>query len=353
MGRIFPCMQFDLYMAFNIFDHALSLSGFVICMMLLVEYFHSSSRATFMRIIKMGGISSYLIAASLAAIPGCFGCFLIVTCYIHGLISIGVLIVASVVTIGDVAFVLIARDINLYLKLLFLTLSVGLLAGFVIDRLDVFKKIESSCDQLIFHPNEDGEKLTTGLIANLKKPSRYRILLLVCYVLFCVALVSGKIGHLPLIPVVIFFLILVGVGVFYVVISASDHFIEEHFIGHVFKKHFPRLFAWSVLAFTVVTLSQQNTSFESFIQSKQWVILLLTILLGFIPDSGPHLLFFTLYWNGQIDFTILLVSSIVQDGHGLVPLLAISRRDFFRVKLVNTVIALLVTVVSTNFNSMF
>ena len=93
-----------------------------------------------------------------------------------GLISVGVLIVASVVTIGDVAFVLIARDINLYLKLLF-TLSVGLLAGFVIDRLDVFKKIESSCDQLIFHPNEDGEKLTTGLIANLKKPSRYRILL--------------------------------------------------------------------------------------------------------------------------------------------------------------------------------
>ena len=128
MGRILPRMQFDQYMALNIFDHALSLSGFVICMMLLVEYFHSSSRVTFMRIIKMGGISSYLIAASLAAIPGCFGCFLIVTCYIHGLISVGVLIVASVVTIGDVAFVLIARDINLYLKLLFLTLSVGLLA---------------------------------------------------------------------------------------------------------------------------------------------------------------------------------------------------------------------------------
>ena len=65
MGRILPRMQFDQYMALNIFDHALSLSGFVICMMLLVEYFHSSSRVTFMRIIKMGGISSYLIAASL------------------------------------------------------------------------------------------------------------------------------------------------------------------------------------------------------------------------------------------------------------------------------------------------
>ena len=58
------------------------------------------------------------------------------------------------------------------------------------------------------------------------------------------------------------------------------------------------------------------------------LFLFLAILLGFIPDSGPHLLFFTLYWNGQIEFTALLVSSIVQDGHGLVPLLASSRRDF-------------------------
>ena len=82
------------------------------------------------------------------------------------------------------------------------------------------------------------------------------------------------------------------------------------------------------------------------------MILLLTILLGLFLTLD-RIFFFTLYWNGQIDFTILLVSSIVQDGHGLVPLLAISRRDFFRVKAVNTVIALLVTVVSTNFNSMF
>ena len=346
-------MQFDIYMALNIFDHALSLSGFVICMMLLVEYFHGSSRATFMKFMKIGSVSSYLIAASLAAIPGCFGCFLVVTCYIHGLISVGVLIVASIVTIGDVAFILIARDADLYLKLLFLMSLVGLLVGFVIDRLDIFKKFESGCDQLIFHPNEDGEKLTASLIANLKKPSRSRILLLVCYILFCVALVSGKIGHLPLIPVVIFFLILLGVGVFYVLINASDHFIEEHFIGHVLKKHFPRLFVWSVLAFVVVTLSQENTSFDSFIQSKQWMILFLAILLGFIPDSGPHLLFITLYWNGQIDFTILLVSSIVQDGHGLVPLLAISRREFFRIKLINMLIALVITVVLMNFKSIF
>ena len=69
------------------------------------------------------------------------------------------------------------------------------------------------------------------------------------------------------------------------------------------------------------------------------------------PYDSPHLLFFTLYWNGQIEFTALLVSSIVQDGHGLVPLLASSRRDFLRVKFINTVIALLVIIVLTSFKS--
>ena len=340
-----------MHIVLSIFDHALSLSGFVLCMMLLVEYFHSSSRTTFMKILKVGGLGSYLLAASLGAIPGCFGCFLVVTCYIHGLISVGVLVTASVITIGDVAFVLLARDIDLYLKLLFLTVSVGLIAGFVVDRLGIFQKFQSGCDQLLFYPSQDGEKLITSVIGNLKNPSWTRLFLLICYILFCLALVSGQIGHLPLMPVVVFFLVLVGLSVLYVLLSASDQFIEEHFIGHIFKKHFPRLFLWSVLAFAVVELSQQSASFDSFIQNKYWAILFLAILLGFIPDSGPHLLFFTLYWNGQIEFTALLVSSIVQDGHGLVPLLASSRRDFLRVKFINTVIALLVIIVLTSFKS--
>ncbi len=342
-----------MYIFLSIFDHALSLSGFVLCMMLLVEYFHSRSRTKFIKFLSIDGIGSYFIAAALAAIPGCFGCFLVVTCYVHGLVSIGVLVTTSIVTIGDVAFVLIARDTDLYFKLLLMTTSIGLLSGFVIDRLGNFSQFQAGCDRLVYHQNEDGEKLISNLIDNIKKPSKTRILLLLSYVLFCVALVTGKIGHLSLIPIVVFFLTLIGLSVFYVLVSASDHFIEEHFITHICKSHFPRLFLWSVLAFSVVALSQEKASFDLLIQSKQWVILLLAILLGFVPDSGPHLLFFTLFWNGQIEFTVLLVSSIVQDGHGLVPLLANSRREFFRVKMINIVIALLVTVVLINFKSVF
>jgi hypothetical protein len=64
-------------------------------------------------------------------------------------------------------------------------------------------------------------------------------------------------------------------------------------------------------------------------------VLILAVLVGIIPESGPHLVFVTLFAQGTIPFSILLASSIVQDGHGTLPLLAVSGRAFIWLKLVN------------------
>ena len=57
--------------------------------------------------------------------------------------------------------------------------------------------------------------------------------------------------------------------------------------------------------------------------------------LGIPPESGPHFVFVTLYAEGWPPFSVLVTSSIVQDGHGMLPLLAVSRMEFFKVKAVN------------------
>ncbi|MCK4823782.1 hypothetical protein KA005_48965, partial [bacterium] len=69
--------------------------------------------------------------------------------------------------------------------------------------------------------------------------------------------------------------------------------------------------------------------------------LLIAIFIGIIPESGPHLVFVTLYAEGMIPFSILLASSISQDGHGSLPLLAESKKGFLTVKSVNMIFALL------------
>jgi hypothetical protein len=66
-----------------------------------------------------------------------------------------------------------------------------------------------------------------------------------------------------------------------------------------------------------------------------FLLLIVAILVGIIPESGPHLIFVTLFAQGALPFAILLANSIVQDGHGTLPLLAVSPRAFLWLKLVN------------------
>lgn len=52
------------------------------------------------------------------------------------------------------------------------------------------------------------------------------------------------------------------------------------------------------------------------------------------------MVFVTLYATGSLPLGILLANSIVQDGHGALPLLAVSRTGFLAAKAVNLAVAL-------------
>ena len=80
---------------------------------------------------------------------------------------------------------------------------------------------------------------------------------------------------------------------------------------------------------------------RDWIQDNLFLVLLIAVLVGVIPESGPHLIFVTLFAQGSIPFSILLASSIVQDGHGTLPLLAVSGKAFVWLKLVNIAFGLL------------
>ncbi len=81
---------------------------------------------------------------------------------------------------------------------------------------------------------------------------------------------------------------------------------------------------------------------EVWISENILYLLIIAVIVGIIPESGPHLIFITLFAQGAIPFSVLLASSISQDGHGMLPLLAESKRGFLGVKLVNMIYALIV-----------
>jgi hypothetical protein len=64
---------------------------------------------------------------------------------------------------------------------------------------------------------------------------------------------------------------------------------------------------------------------------------LVAAVVGVIPESGPHLVFVALFASGVLPFSVLLASSAVQDGQGMLPLLAEPRVDLLRVKAISVV----------------
>ena len=85
----------------------------------------------------------------------------------------------------------------------------------------------------------------------------------------------------------------------------------------------------------VIHFLKDYIDIQVWIQDNLFLVLVIAILVGIIPESGPHLIFVTLFAQGTLPFAILLANSVVQDGHGTLPLLAVSRRAFLWLKLVN------------------
>ena len=111
------------------------------------------------------------------------------------------------------------------------------------------------------------------------------------------------------------------------------------------KQHLLRVFLWSFGVLLLLMIIGLFVDVEQMLQAKQWAkyaLLLLAVVVGFIPESGPNLIFIAMFLNGTIPFGILLANSISQNGHAGLPLLAQSRKNFFIVKSITLALGLLV-----------
>ncbi len=131
-----------------------------------------------------------------------------------------------------------------------------------------------------------------------------------------------------------------SVIVLFVLALASDHFVEEHIWNHIVKKHIPTIFSWTFGVLLIIGIGLQYLDISSWISGNTALMILLATAVGIIPESGPHMIFVTLYAAGIVPLPVLLANSISQDGHASIPLLAESKKSFFWAKLVNCATAL-------------
>ena len=328
----------------EIFKHAIMITAFVMVMMLLVEYLTVQTSGRWSKPIERNRWLQLIFAVVLGALPGCLGVYVIVVLYAHRLVNFAALVAVMIATSGDEAFVMFAMIPDKALLVIGLTSGTALLTGGVLNLFPFGRGYMSLPENhLKFHPGDDDCTCfePSLIIPQLKKITFERAVLILVGLLFTLFLISGDIGPGTWNWKRIIFLAISLIELF-IVVTVPDHFMSRHLWGHVIKKHFLKIFLWTFGAFLVIHVGLEFLHLEDWVRNNLVTILILALLVGIIPESGPHLIFLTLFATGSIPLSIFLANSIVQDGHGALPLLAESGRGFLKMKVVNLIVGALV-----------
>ena len=345
----------DLFL--DVLRNSVLITGLVIIMMLMIEYVNIHSQGRWFSKLHKNLFGQVVLGAGLGIIPGCMGGFAAVSMYSHKLLSFGALIAMMIASSGDEAFVMLAMIPKEAMLLMVILFVIAVVVGLLVDRFskpNINGKHEG-CDegyQIHEEDEERNEHPEKSTLRNLKHASAERIALLLGVILFIVALAFGMLEHeheheetvhtqLNIFDEYWMNLIFAVVSLFVVwfIARAPEHLVKEHLWEHIIRKHFLSIFLWTFGALLVIQVGLHYFNLEQLISSNIPWMILLAVLVGIIPESGPHLLFVTLFATGTVPFSVLLASSISQDGHASLPLFAESKRSFLKAKIVNILVA--------------
>jgi hypothetical protein len=262
-----------------------------------------------------------------------------VALYAHGCASLGALVTTMIATSGDEMFVMLARFPGTAAMMTagLAVLAVG--AGWAFDRIARIRPSAPGCG-FDLHDGPECRCFPRDLLASQwRPPSPQRGVLVVVLFMMAAALLVGALGPPAWGWKRSTLLLVVSLGLF-ITSTVPDHFLDEHLWKHVALRHVPRVFAWTLGTLGSLAALEQAVSLRTLVGAHRWTVLGFAGLVGIVPESGPHLLFVNLFAEGAVPLSVLVASSAVQDGHGMLPLLAHSRLDFLRVKAANLVVGL-------------
>jgi len=322
---------------------ALMITGLVFVMMLVVEVAQVYSAGTLGRWLQRGGVLRTAAVALVGTAPGCLGAFTDVTLYTHGLISFGALAGAMIAASGDEAFVMLALFPGTAVILFGLLFAFGLCVARLVDRVGGTRLYRGDCcpEGIPLHAMELAPSTGRMWRPSLRGTSWPRAAMGVTLMLFIAAVAAGWLGPEAW-DWARWTLLAVASVALVAVFTVSEHFLREHLFAHVARRHVPRIFLWVFgVLFALAWVDAAHLPLGTWIGAHRGWALIAAVLVGLIPESGPHLVFVTLFAQGALPFSILVASSVVQDGHGMLPLLAESPREFVKIKAVNGAAGLL------------
>jgi len=273
---------------FNIFWEALkesvSITLLVLLLMAVIESINISSSGVLFKKLHGKPVAELALACLFGAIPGCAGGFVVVSLFTHRLLSFGALMGGMIATFGDEALFLAAQSPKQAIILTGILYLIGFVVGLIFLKIPENKLIESDNHDFIIHEEHQHHHKDNG-------DHHWK--------------------------------------------ARLSHFLHEHVWEHVIKQHALTLFLYAFVTLLALGIINHFVDLQSLMETHtwtMWLILLIAVAVGFLPVSGPHLIFMMLFLQGTLPFGILLANSIAQNGHAGIPLMAQSKRNFLVMK---------------------
>jgi hypothetical protein len=336
----------------HILKHAMMITVFVFVMMLLVDFIDAASKERLSSMVRGGPWRQYTLASFLGATPGCLGAFMIVSLYVHGMISFGAVVGGMIATSGDEAFVMLAQFPGTASALFILLFVMGGLFAWISDRI-IAKTgfvacepcLKSHCEECAPDTEPEAEIADAfhimNTVRNLRSPSFNRFLLLALILSFLLLVLLGILGPVSWDWKRVTFVCL-GLCSLYITAVAPEHYLHAHIWEHIIQRHLLRVFLWTFGALLFVHWGLSFWNLDGFVRDHMAWVLVIGALIGVVPESGPHLVFVMMYAQGIVPFSVLFTTSFVQDGHGMLPLLSYCLKDSIMIKGLNLAFGLAV-----------
>lgn len=317
------------------FKESIEICALVILMMTLIEIFNVCTQGKMFHSLEKHKGRQIVTSAALGLIPGCLGGFAGVSLYSHRMIGFGALLATLIATTGDEAFIMLAKfpgtALMMMCGLFVLGIGIGALTEIIVGSMQKKGKMMNigadrsrddnyeihSCDcghhhgDEHSHHGEDSHNHVECCHHHDEAGHHHEE----C----CHHHEKGKEhGNHS---------------------QNLRHFLEEHVWKHVIKRHLPTIFAWTFGVLALFGILSIYIGIETWIKGNIWLMLVIAVAAGLIPESGPHLVFVSMFAAGILPFPVLLANCISQDGHACLPLIAENKRSWLTVKIIKTVIA--------------
>ena len=335
----------------TIADAYLQVTTFVAATLLLFYGLERIFGISAVNMLERSGVWQVPVAAALGALPGCGGAIIVVTNYVSGRLSFGAVLATLTATMGDAAFLLIAKEPTTGALMMAIGLVVGTISGYIVDKIHGRDFLRPSQDKT----GPDAET-AQNLASRHDAPHFVNQLWLIAIIPGIIIGILGafQIDLDPLLansvteqPVTLFGF-MAGLLCFSMwlvprFIKSSPNTSHQ---GQILRQTIADtnfVTGWVIIAFLLFEVSLFATGYELsqlFDGLAIWIPLM-AVVIGLLPGCGPQVLVTTLYLSGIVPLSAQIGNALSNDGDALFPAIALAPKAAIIATLYSTIPALL------------